>query len=434
MPQNTICKTVRQYNKTQISQEDMAKLQEIAEDYRKVKNYVYRHYGGISGLSKIYPGYTVQNEMTAAKLREELGLPSVYFYLAVFDALGDIKGQWTRTKSSILKKVNHNDRLTLEEKHFLRFLLKVNNGFDAVLNHKEVALRHDLQKQFDHLASEIDVKKLENYMRRQVRNLHVRLSSDTADGFSLAERAYRYEDHGIYITVKEKRKRIFIPLTDNNQYARQIYVKLFPEERNIEINVPVNVAVKRHKDYTARVGVAVGMNAMFVTDKGHIYGAELGEYQKERSQWIRDQAAKHDADREAKPGRKKYAAKKRRLDEKLHSYINMELNRFLQTEKPEIVYIPKLPRPARHGGNKAINHSVTLWQRGYIRKRLEQKCREQSIEIVSVFGKGISSECSRCGADGIREKGMFRCTACGYETDEKKNIAENVKARGMEVF
>ena len=89
-------------------------------------------------------------------------------------------------------------------------------------------------------------------------------------GFSLAERAYRYEDHGIYVAAKEKRKRIFIPLTDNNRYTRQIYMKLFLEEGNIEIKVPIDVAVKRHREYKKNVGLAMGMMAMFVTDEGHI--------------------------------------------------------------------------------------------------------------------------------------------------------------------
>ena len=80
MPPDKICKTVRQHNKEPISREDMEKLQEIAADYGKVKNYVYDHFGGIGSLSKIYPGYTVQNEMTATELRGNLGLPSVYFY------------------------------------------------------------------------------------------------------------------------------------------------------------------------------------------------------------------------------------------------------------------------------------------------------------------------------------------------------------------
>lgn len=66
------------------------------------------------------------------------------------------------------------------------------------------------------------------------------------------------------------------------------------------------------------------------------------------------------------------------MTELLHSYINMELNCFLKIEKLEMIYIPKLPKVQKRKGNKAINHSVTMWQRGYIRLRLQQKCKEQS--------------------------------------------------------
>ena len=40
MPPDKICKTVHQYNKEPVSGADMQKLLEIADDYRKVKNYV----------------------------------------------------------------------------------------------------------------------------------------------------------------------------------------------------------------------------------------------------------------------------------------------------------------------------------------------------------------------------------------------------------
>ena len=120
------------------------------------------------------------------------------------------------------------------------------------------------------------------------------------------------------------------------------------------------------------------------------------------------------------------------MTEHLHSYINMELNRFLKTERPEVVYIPKLPRPRKHGGNKVINNSVNLWQRGYIRSRLQQKCQEQSVKIVEVFGKGISIQCSMCGGDGQKKEGVFVCGICGYETEERRNAAQNAKKRGME--
>ena len=123
MPSKTVCKTVHQYSKLPIPKEDMDKLLEIAEDYRKVKNYVYDRYSGIGSLAKIYPGYTVQNEMTKSGFRAELGLPSVYFYLAMFEALVEIRGQWSRTKSKVLELVGNNENFTPEEKHYLRFVL-----------------------------------------------------------------------------------------------------------------------------------------------------------------------------------------------------------------------------------------------------------------------------------------------------------------------
>lgn len=92
----------------------------------------------------------------------------------------------------------------------------------------------------------------------------------------------------------------------------------------------------------------------------------------------------------------------------------------------------KLPKPRAGGAIKKINHSLAQWQRGYIRKRLTQKCAEQSVEIVEVLGKGISNECSVCGAIGMKSDGMFRCPACGYLEEEKMNTARNVKNEGRE--
>lgn len=431
MPRDKICKTVHQYNQDPVPEEVMRKLLEIAEDYREVKNYVYTRYGGIASLTKIYPGYTVQNEMTAVGLREKLGLPSVYFYLAVFDALGDIKSQWTRTKSKLSKLVSKNANFTPEERHYIRFLLKVNNAFDAVLNQKPIEMEQKLQKQYIDLAKQVDTGRMHRYICRQVRKYHVKLHTDVADGFCISERAYRYADHGIYISIKEKRKRIFVPLTDNKQYKCQSYIKLYPTERNLEIKVPVYVAVRSHRDYENQVGVAVGFYTMLTTDEGHRYGEELGAYQTEYSDWIRQQTGSYNRNRSSNPGRKKYNAKKQRFEEGLHSYINHELNRFLQTETPKVVYIVKLPKPHKGGVNKRINHSVAQWQRGYIRKRLTQKCREHSVAVIEVLGKDISNECSNCGAIGKKENGKFSCPVCSYEVEEKWNTARNVKKRGQ---
>lgn len=98
---------------------------------------------------------------------------------------------------------------------------------------------------------------------------------------------------------------------------------------------------------------------------------------------------------------------------------------------PQCICIVKLPKPQSGGENKTINHSAAFWQRGYIRKRLEQKCREHSVEVIQVIGKGISTECSSCGSDGIKTDGVFSCPVCGCHIDEKVNTARNVKKRGQ---
>lgn len=431
MPLEQIYKTVHQYSKIPATEEDMEKLVEIAEDYRKVKNYVYARFGGITGLSKLYPGYTVQNEMTASGYREVLGLPSVYFYLAVFDALGEIKSRWTKTKEQVKKQISKNENFTEDEKHYLYFIVKVNNAFEAVINQKPVELSARMREQYEELAEKVDTDRLHRYLCRQVRKVHGKLHTDKADGFAIAERAYRYGDHGIYISIKEKRKRIFIPLTDNNQYSCQLYIRLYPEKRRIEILVPVNVIVRHHRDYQKQVGVAVGFYTMFTTDEGHQYGEKLGEYQLAYSEWLRAQARSYNRNKENNPGRRKYYAKKQRMEAELHGYINHELNCFLREEKPETIYIVKLPKPKPGGKNKKINYSISHWQRGYIRKRLEQKCKEHSVEVVEVVGKDISKECSACGEVGRKEGGQFICPACGYEAEEKLNTARNVKKRGL---
>ena len=442
MPSDKVCRTIHQYNKAPLAPEDMKKLEEIAADYGKVKRYVYQRYSGISSLSKLYPGYTVQNEMTESGLRGELGLPSVYFYLAVFDALGDIKGQWGRTKAKVSQLIGRNETLSPDEKHYLRFLLKVNNAFTAVLNQEQMILPRELQKKLGELEEKVDAGKLHRYLCRQVRKYQVKSGkpesgeSDAPTGFSIAERAYRYGDKdgekGIWISTKENRKRVFVPLTDNNQYKSQLYVRLFPKTGNIEIMAAVQVKVHAHDDYANAVGLAMGMFTMFTTNEGHCYGEELGTYQTEYAEWVRQQTRNYNRNKADNPGRKKYSAKKKRLEERLHSYINKELNRFLREEKPGTVYIVKQPKSQAGGINRKINNSVALWQRGYIRKRLEQKCREQSVEIVEVLGKGISSECSHCGATGSKKAGVFSCEECGYRSEEKTNTARNVWKRGLE--
>lgn len=430
--QEAIFRTVHQYSKSPVSEADMEKLADIARDYRQVKNYVYQRYGGIHGLSKIYPGYTVQNEMTQSGLRTRLGLPAVYFYCAIFDALGDIKSQWSYTKARVEKSIRKHPDLTPEERHYLRFIMKQSKCFEAVLSGKSPVVNGNWKEAYENLRALVDAGRLDQYLRRQVRKHLQKMHTDVADGFSVTTKGYRYGDHGIYLSTKENRKRVFIPLTDGNRYERQIHVKIDPAAEKVRLDVPVAVKMKKRVDYCSEVGLALGMIEMFVTDRGSVYGKEYGIHQTALTEYVWTGQVSYRRNRRNNPGRKKYYAKKTRLEAALHTYINAEINRMLETEKPNVIFIPKLPPVPMAGRNRRLNYSAGMWQRGYVRKRLAQKCRERSIELVEVFGKDISNACSGCGALGRKEEGSFICDDCGLRLPEKQNTARNVKRRGKD--
>ncbi len=442
---SAIFKTVYQYNKVPISAADMEKLREIARDCREVRNYVYDKYGGIRGLPKISPGYTAQNEMTKCGLRERLNLPSVYFYLSIFDALGDIKSQWAHVKSEIEKNIRANPNLTPEDRHYLRFVMKQSQCFEAVLVGSGTApdgaaptgtapggmtLTGKWVESYIALCESVDTHRLNQYLRRQVRRHLVKPHSEAADGFPASPKGYRYADHGIYLTMKEKGKRLFIPLTDNNQYTRQVYIRLYPEEGKVTINVPVEVRQKHPAGYNGELGLAIGLKCMLVTDQGRAYGEKYLEYQSALADYVRERLPRHRRNAKYNPGTKKYNAGKARLEKALHDYVNAEINRMLETEKPGRIYLPKLPATPRAGYNRRVNATMNMWQRGYVKSRLVRKCAERSVEVKEVFGKGISTQCSECGAEGVKKQEIFCCGACGLEMPERQNTARNVLDRG----
>ncbi len=127
--------------------------------------------------------------------------------------------------------------------------------------------------------------------------------------------------------------------------------------------------------------------------------------------------------------------------------MNKEINRMLAEEKPGKIYMAKLPRNPRSGNGAGTGrYFLRVWKKGYVTERLQWKCRRNDIEIIEVLGKGLSMECSVCGADAVsgaytvsgascgkQRKNIydsFKCQNCGHEADRKVNAARNALNRG----
>lgn len=444
-----ICKALHQYSKGKISSENMDVLMEIGHGCMVTKNYIYQRYGGIKSLGKLYPGHAVETEVKEAGFREKIGLPSVYFTASVNRALGDIKIMWARVKSGINDAASKNERFSPEDRHYIRFVVKVSGCLESILNGKPVSLPEEIQSKYESVIAELGdetgqrVQSLNRYICRQTRKRLRRLHTDNATYFTMKKQGYRYGEsegqHGIFLATKVNRQRMFIPLTDANVYDRMLDIKLDPQKRKVEIIIPLLVNTKQHENYTNEIGISLGLWNMITTSTGNVYGSEFGKKQQEISRYILKE--NYQNGQENRSETQKYTTQKAKMDAALKNYINMEINRMLAQEKPGVIYMAKLPRnpgmhTAEHRDARQImkgsgdTHFLRMWRKGFVTERLQWKCQKNGIRIIEVIGKGISKECSACGQTGYVKGEKFHCPACGFEENKKVNGAKNALNRG----
>lgn len=444
-----ICKSIHQYSKGKISSENMDVLMEIGHGCMVTRNYIYQRYGGIKSLGKLYSGYAIDAEVKTAGFREQIRLPSVYFTASVNRALGDIKIMWAQAKNGINDAANKNERFSPEDRHYIRFAVKVNGCLENILTGKPVSLPEEIQSRYESIIAELGdengqrVRSLNRYICRQTRKRLHRQHTDNATYFTIKKQGYRYGEsegqHGIFLATKVNRQRIFIPLTDTNVYDRMLDIKLNPQKRTVEIIIPLFVNTRQHEDYTNEIGISLGLWDMIATSAGNVYGSEFGKMQQEISQFVLKE--NYQNDRKNISDTQRYLERKAAMDAALKNYVNRELNRMLAQEKPNMIYMAKLPRnPGMHTSGHYNDRKITkgtgdthflrMWKKGFVTERLQWKCQQNGISIVEVIGKGIGTECSVCGQKGIAKGETFRCPVCGFEENKKVNGARNALNRG----
>lgn len=437
---SSVTKTVWQYSES-LPEETMAFLRGIAADYCKVKNYVYGRYSGIKNLNNLTPVYNILSEMRSCGLREQLNLPVVYYELAIADAVTNIKSNWGNVKNRIGDCITTNENLSDDDRIYLRTVLKLNSVYTAILNHQD----YEMPRKAEGL--DIDVKRLNNLLRRLTRRYLTQPRSDRADFFRISPNGYSYKDGGMRIVCRVPRKRVTIPLKDGRTFDRQIQIQI--RQNNVALAVPVEAKVKTHPDYTNTVFIYIGRQDMFTLSDGHIYGASLEELtdpetdrlarkNRERHKMYTAYTQSAEAGDTKKIhnieannfGKLKYDRQKEREREKTKTYINSEINRMLEVEKPAKIVIT---RPVTRNKTKiyarSANRKMTRSFNGYIRERLAYKCKVHSVELVEISSKHTGQKCSGCGEEGKRQGKEFVCERCGFNTTIALNSARNIQQK-----
>ena len=441
MPDNkpeVITKTVWQHSQP-LPPETMEFLRGIAADYAKVKSYVYGRYSGIKNVNRLTPYFAILTEARHCGLKERLNLPSAYYDAAVMEAIGNIKSMWGMLKNKLRDAVRNNDGLTADDCHYIRTVLKMNGVFAAVLNRQP----YDMPRSMHNIA--VDTHRLNNLLCRLVRRYLQVPTIGNADYFHVRVSGYHYDGGNLYLAGRMPRKRICLPLRDNQVCARQIQVHI--REDCAAVALPVDVAVKRHDDYVNTLYVYIGYRDMCTLSTGAVYGRGLNELvnpetyrlntkNQERQKMLlayqRSQAeqqfAKAENIKANNLGKRKYDRQKKRDRERTQNFINAELNRMLRTEKPQRIVITKpVTKNRTKIYKKMLNVRLNRNFGWFIRQRLAYKCRVNGIELTEISSRGTGRLCSHCGGEGKNELGIFVCANCGFTTRSADNSARNIK-------
>jgi len=439
-----IIKTVWQHTEM-LPEETMEFLKGIAVDYAKVKASVYEKYSGIGSLGKLASVYDLMTEMRHCGLREQLELPSVYYELAVRDGISDIKGTWGMLKNKIRTLVTANENLSSDDRMYLRTVLRLDKVYAAILNQEAYPMPEKAA------GAEVDVKRLNNLLRRLTRKHLAKPSVGRADSFCVSPSGYSYKGNALYLVSRIPRRRVMLPLKDNKTSMRQIRVCI--KTGYAVIAIPIEVKKRRHGDYQNTVYIHLGYQNMCTLSSGNIYGEKLGELSSaksgrltEKNQGRNRAQARYRQSLALGDGKKaedikvnnlgiqKYDRQKKRMQAGIETYVNAEINRMLEAEKPERIVITKpLTINKTRLKYKSSNRKMTEGPTGYVRKRLAEKCQVNGIQLVEVNSKGTGVTCSNCGGQGKRLLEGFSCENCGFQSTIALNGARNIEKKYKEL-
>lgn len=441
--EKTVMKTVCQHTES-LPEETLGFLRGIATDYAKVKVGVYERYSGIGSLGKLASVYDIMTEMRHCGLREQLNLPSVYYELAVRDGVSDIKGTWGMLKNKIRTLITANENLSGDDRMYLRTILKLDKIYAAILNRED----HPMPEKAEGLNLDAEhLNRLDNLLRRLTRRYQMKPVVGRMDSFCVSPAGYSYKDNALCLVSRIPKRRVRLPLKDRKTSDRQI--RICVKADHAVISIPAKVKRQKHEDYQNTLYLHLGGQDMCTLSSGNVYGRALGGLSEEKSRLLMEKNRERsrmraryrecvtsgdgksaESIRANNLGLQKYNRLKEREQAKIETYVNAELNRMFKIEKPGKIVITK---PVTINKTKlkyrSSNRKVTESLRGYVRKRLTQKCLENGIELEEINSKGTGIICSGCGAEGKCTQEGFVCESCGFKSTIAFNGARNIEKK-----
>ena len=440
-----IPRTVKQHS-FPINNKDFEEIKLIAKRYRDVKNYVYSRYSGVHSLL-ILKNYkkVIRDDWVQTKFAQQWNLPARYWKLALDEAISTINSLWSNAKNAVKKALRNNPNITDDEKHYIYYILKADELLHAIL------IRGDFKKPKTISGLKIREKYIHNLIRRYIRKYKGSIPySHKETVFMMDAPMYKYiaeaDSFFIEIASSKPRKRIKLALTEPNRYGGNI--RMVMKDHEIELHHLVKTKQKTIWKEKKEIGIDKGYRTLIATSTGHLYGEKLNELLNKETErlnkknTVRNQywalAKKYESEGNFEKaqniwknnfGKKKYNRNKAKHDATAKSLINFALNQFYFSERPSTIVSEDLSFVSWNDKfPKNVKRKLSRWIKGYVRERIEFKCKIWGVYYKLVNAAYTSQICHKCGDFGNRKGDLFECKNCG-KMHADINASYNIKQR-----
>lgn len=433
-------------------------LYEIAEKYGDVKNEVFRRYGSLEGLRYLRYPREARDKWVKEKYADRFGLQARQWKCAFEEAYSNIKTNWGQAFIKVRQLLYRNPNFSEDEKHYCYYFLKATDLLYQVLKLRPISLPDSFKEK------DIDTIQCHKYLKRQIRkHLGERPIQRNRRSFALDNFMYKYylapvpsgsgeEDKKgrLWLGVMgiNRGKRIRLRLTGDEQFTGNIRVVL--HGKRIEVHGTEEVEIKKTNREGEVIAIDKGFNELITTSEDKKYGKDFGllirtesdrlSQKNARRNKLRALANKYREKNNHKKaayiekhnlGRKKYNKEKIENNNRISDFINFSLNLFLKESGVSTLVVECLKFSSWNKKfSKKVKRYLSSWLKGYLQKRLEYKCQENSVLLGEVNPAYTSQECSLCESlDTTRRGNILHCNNCGRDVDADYNATLNILSR-----
>ncbi|WP_143441272.1 RNA-guided endonuclease InsQ/TnpB family protein [Hydrogenobacter hydrogenophilus] len=287
------------------------------------------------------------------------------------------------------------------------------------------------------LARKIFKHLLSKYKKPSFRKNTLILDSKCA----LIERPTKARSYDLWVKIStlEKGKPVWIPINLHDYFHQREgvltpVVQIVEEDGELKLRL-VKEVHQREMQRHGVVALDFGMNSLFATDRGDLFGRSFYQKVKEYAEKI-DKLQRNLQRQGIKP---KESKRYRRLQERLSAFVKSEirrlLNRIIKLYSPEVIVIENLNGFLNEVINnfpKSVKRVLIRFGLGEIRKKLRELQEEYGIRVVEVNQAYSSQACCQCGyvdRENRKDRDTFECKCCGIKLHADVNASRNLRER-----